>query len=413
MVVTGSKGNVSLIQLFIIYNIIILPIFDNISGALFKLNVITDGGIGSPSQLGRFIAIFFIVFLIFKVCQSNTRKISLFILTYFIITELVISLFHNELMALLYGFVTSLKVAYALLCVLLFTDLVKQNRLNSAMISNYIIIYGTVVSIFVLLSYFSGFHISNYSKGVATRGLFISGNGLGVVIGISSLILIYNTAKFTTLKLLHILLLLLTVALIGTKAALFFLILGISFFLFKTFKKRPFFSVLVLFSTIYFSFSVLLQNLEMIFENIIFKFENIDDKLLLLASSRDSFILDAFDIVNWNDIYALRFIFGAGAYYAYLDPTTSITTLRKLLENDLFELFFSYGFVLTLLYISLYLIAVGEVLKKTKNYFYLFIFSLVYLHSITVGHVLFNGTSSLMLGLTFSLIFCRKNPIQQ
>lgn len=403
-----KKDKVSLFSLFILFNILILPIFDNISGVLFKLNLIGDGSIGSPSQLGRFIGILFVIFLIFQICTLKTKKISLFILFYFILIESFSSLFYRELFPYLYGLVNALKIIYAFLCILLLTDLVNQNKINSNLISKYIIIYGTIISILVISSYLSGFYIANYSKGIATRGLFISGNGLGVVIGISSLVLLYNIQRISFLSLLHILVLIITIALIGTKAALLFLIINILYFAYKLFKRNPLIFSSLSFVIFYFLWSLIFERLEMIFENIIFKFENIDNKFILLASSRDLFIIDAFNKVNWDGLYSIRVIFGAGSYFAYLDPAIYTPLSRKLLENDLFELFFSYGGVALLFYVLLYFLALYKGIIN-KNYFYLFIFSLVFLHSITVGHVLFNGTSSIMLGFTFALLYCKKS----
>ena len=48
--------------LFFIFVIILLPIVDNLTGALFKLKLMPEGFIGSPSQLARFALFIFVTF---------------------------------------------------------------------------------------------------------------------------------------------------------------------------------------------------------------------------------------------------------------------------------------------------------------------------------------------------------------
>jgi hypothetical protein len=273
------------------------------------------------------------------------------------------------------------------------------------------VIYGTTVSILVLLAYLSGFHIANYSKGIATRGLFVSGNGLGVVMGSCALVLIHRARSFGLKTLIHIFLLLITTALIGTKGGLIFFFTGLLYLCFKGAVRYPIMSTIVMCFAAYYLVVPVLEILNSVFENIIFKFNNIDNKWVLLASSRDKFIIDAFDVVTWFDWYSIRFLTGVGAYFGYLDPLTNVVAIRKLLENDLFELFFGYGVIAMSAYVALYLYAIFRAFCY-KRFFYVVLFSLVFSHSITAGHVVFNGTSSIMLALVFGAITSQNRPIQ-
>lgn len=405
---SGRKRSVfslSVVDAFFWFNVLILPIFDNMSGALFKLKIIGDGSIGSPSQLGRLLATIFVIYLISKLSTKNTQKTAIFVLFYFTLIECVSSLFHWEIKAFLYGVITSSKIIYAVFCILFFVDQVKQKRLTRFDLERWLITYGTVVSVLVLLSYFSGFHIANYSKGIATRGLFVSGNGLGVVMGSCALVLVHKTQKFSFKRLAHILMLLATTALIGTKGGLIFFICGLSYLAIKFVKKFPFIS-LALFSVVaYYIVPLLLEILGSVFENIIYKFNHIDNKWALLASSRDQFIANAFDQVTWSDFYSIRVLFGVGAFFGYLDPTAFYVSGRKLLENDLFELFFCYGLISAISYIFLFFYGMYRAFVY-RRFFYIVLFGLIFLHSITAGHVVFNGTSSIMLAFVIGCICC-------
>ncbi|QFU23437.1 O-antigen ligase family protein [Shewanella eurypsychrophilus] len=402
-----TRFKYSYLQLFLALNVILLPFFDNISGALFKLGIMGDGSLGSPSQLGRLIATIFVVFLILKYCSHYAKLLAITILCYFLFIESVSALFHRELIPFLFGIVMSTKVIFCSFCIIFFVDICRKGLLTKNQIEYWVILYGTIISILVLTAYLSGFHISNYSKGIATRGLFVSGNGLGVVMGSCALILVHRLQTLKLFKLVHILLLLVTTALIGTKGGLIFFAIGMIYLLLKIGRSFPIVSIILALVTSYYLLFPLLELLGSVFENIIYKFNHIDNKWTLLASSRDKFIINAFNIVDWEGLHAIRFLFGAGAYYAYLDPSSAILTTRKLLENDLFELFFSYGVMIPLLYIATYFVGVFKAFK-TRNYFYVLLLSLIFFHSITAGHVIFNGTSSIMLAFTLALIFSHK-----
>jgi hypothetical protein len=96
-----------------------------------------------------------------------------------------------------------------------------------------------------------------------------------------------------------------------------------------------------------------------------------------------------------------------GAYFGYLDPANSVDSIRKLLEKDLFELFFYYGVISSFSYCCLFFYGTFYAFVY-KKFFHFFLFSLVFLHSIIAGHIIFNGTSSIMLAFIFAAIFCPK-----
>ena len=393
----------SIITAFLLFNVLVLPVVDNLSGILFKLKILGDSSIGSPSQLGRLVAFVFILYLIFFYLESNSKRLVSIVILYFLSIEWFAALLHLQLLPFLYGAIVSSKIIYTALCAILFVELAKQKLLTHQAFTYWFIFYGTVISLLVLIAYISGFHISNYSKGIATRGLFISGNGLGVVLGSCVLVLIHNIKSFSLFNVCHILLLLLTTALIGTKGALIFLLCGLLYFQLKVIKKHPFISILLVSVVIYSTYDIISTFVSLIFQNIIFKFQSIDDKWLLLASSRDLFIKNAFDVVEWESLYSFRFLFGVGAYFGYLDPFDNVNNLRKLLENDLFELFFSYGILSAIAYIIVYFWGL-LICVRFKLFFYAGLLSLVFLHSITAGHVVFNGTSSIVLAFVIGLI---------
>jgi hypothetical protein len=393
---------INYIKLFFLLVVVLLPFFDNLSGALFKLGLIGDGSIGSPSQLGRLLALGLLVYLLARYSSANVKRIAFACALYIVLIEIGTALIHWQISAFLFGIVFSFKLLFCFFCALFLIDAVNSGLLSRKDIEVWLIRYGTIVAFLVLAAYFSGFHIANYSKGIATRGLFISGNGLGVVMGCTTLVLIHQLQRINLIKIVHIVLLLATTGLIGTKGSLLFSFISLLYLSLKMFRLAPFtsFSFMALFS--YYLLLPILDVFSLIFENIIYKFNNIDNKWVLLASSRDQFIFNAFNDISWDGFNSLRFIFGGGAFFAYKELGDSVDSLRKFLENDLFELFFMYGIVSVFFYLSLYFYVCYKALIHKRVFFFILV-SLCFMHSITVGHVVFNGTSSLILGLTMAL----------
>lgn len=393
---------ISNLDAFLFLNVFLLPVFDNISGAMFKLGIIGDGSLASPSQIGRFISLIVLVLLIDKNGTRNVKLLSVSLVMCLLLVEMFMSLFHADLMAFIFGVVYSFKVIFCFATAFLLSSAAMNNFITNRQLELWIIRYGYCVSFLVLCSYLSGFHIANYSQGIATRGLFISGNGLGVVLGIACLLRIHVLTHLKILSLLSVLFLLVSTALIGTKASLIFCIISIFFLFKKLICRAPLFTILVVVVFCIYLIIPLIDVLTLVFQNIIYKFDKIDDKWLLLASSRDQFVFDAFRLVDFSGFRALRFVFGAGGFFAYSDFSADGHSLRKFLENDLFELFFSYGIISVLLYFFIFFYGVARAVIG-KNYFYLFLLVLVFLHSITVGHVVFNGTSAMMLSFVVGL----------
>jgi len=393
---------IALVPLFCFLVLVLLPIIDNLTGALFKLKIMSQGAIGSPSQLARFVLFVFVIWLVNHEKYSKPLRTIMAITCYFLFIEIVIACFHMNLKAFLTGIIFSIKMLFSLSCYYYIAYWLNNDKAKTIYLIKQLIKYGTVVSILVLISYLSGFHIANYSMGLATRGLFVSGNGLGVLLGTSTILLVHYNKKITFLLLLHIFMLLLTTALLGTKASLVFILVALILLATKLAKQAPVITAIFITLISIYLLLPLIELLGGIFENIIFKFNNIDDKLHFIASSRDRFVKDAFAQIDVNAFNALRILFGGGAYYAYSDFHSGITVLRKTLENDLFELFFSYGILIVFAYLAIYIFALKECLKK-GNFIIAVALSLIFFHSITMGHVLFNGTSAICYALCLAV----------
>jgi len=392
---------ISLISLFFFLAIIILPFADNLTGVFFKLKIMSEGSIGSPSQIMRFFLILLVLAFVNIEKFEQPMKITLIIFSYLLMVETTIACVHFNFIAFISGILFSLKLLFTVSCYFYISYWIDYDKQRTVFVIKQLINYGTVVATLVLVSYFSGFYISNYNVGIATRGLFISGNGLGSVLGISTILLIYFTKKITFFSLFHISLLILTTALLGTKASLVYLLFSLFLLMKKLLAQKPFLSI---FFGVCFCFYILIPLIDIlgsIFENIIYKFNHIDNKLTLIASSRDVFIRNALSHLNVESYNVLRILFGGGAYYAYTDYTTMALIKRKYLENDLFELFFSYGITAVIVHFGSFIFSLNQCFNRSNMIIGLSL-TLLFLSSITMG-LLYNGTSAITYAICLAI----------
>lgn len=387
------------------YCVFLLPFFDSLTGAFFKLGIMEEGALGSPSQLGRLVAMFLLIIYIFNSNIDNKVKKNIFYFSfYFILVEVIVAFIHVGLKPFLSGIVFFSKILFCVLVYIYFKSWVKRDLFSYDLFFRVVIIYGAILSLFLLISFLSGFHISNYGSKFATRGLFASGNGIGITIGVSSLLsLYYSHISGKNLYFFLALLMIVSTAIIGTKTAFLFLILSLIYLSIVSIKKFPISSIVISIIIFIFVAPILIEALSLVFENIISKFNNIENKTVLLASSRDVFIRDAFTKLNVDGLSSLKILFGGGAFYAYESFELSSEIQRKFLENDFFELFFCYGIIPALGYLFfLVSIIINGVTKR--RYFLSFCLFMIFSHSILAGHVLFNGTSSIMLVFILLLV---------
>ncbi|WP_257324838.1 O-antigen polymerase [Pseudoalteromonas rhizosphaerae] len=397
-----------------LFCVLVLPIFDSMTGAFFKLKIMGEGGLATPSQLGRLLILgllFFFVFSSEKV-PTQIKKRILYLTTFFLIAESLVAILHMGLMPYISGIVFFSKILFCILAYVFFKSWVIEELVYYDLFFRLVIAYGVVVAFLLSSAFISGFHISNYGSKFATRGLFVSGNGVGVTIGTCTLLALYYSF-ITKQKLFYFLgvFMIFSTVIIGTKTALLFALLSSILFFIISLKFFPCSSLILSILIGIYVVPVVIDALSLVFENIINKFNMIEDKTVLLSSSRDVFIYNAFYKVDWNGCFSVRLLFGGGAYFAYEDLTFLSEVKRKTLENDFFELFFSYGVVAAFTYLILGVTTIVNGALKGR-YFLTFCFFLVFLHSVLAGHVLFNGTSSIILVFLLLLINARYHPIK-
>jgi len=330
----------------LIYLFLGLIICDLLNGFFLDAGLISEGGLASPSQLGRLCALLFIVtaFYIYRWPVSI-----LCVGLYFILIEISSGLIFPNINGFKYGLIVSYKIIYLILLLAFFNCIVRYDNaqllVTQLLKANVLLIISAI-----FFSYFTGYGMSTYSFGPGTKSYFASGNGLGVYLGAAGLIL----------------------------RAVHFRVFG------KQLNKL--YIVLSVLALLVFG-SLLGDELLKAFEVVALRYQNSESLIAFFASGRDDYTNDAVKTFLTQDISALRFLFGGGAVLSFQDPYGYV--IYDTLETDPFDVFFSYGFIGFLLY----LFFAFYVLLKSKRAGLLMPALLLTGHSLVAGHVLFNGMS--------------------
>lgn len=387
-----TKWKLSYCRLLLICLFILLPIFDAINGYLVVKGVIASAGLASPSQLGRLM----VTALIFYILVSKKLTVlPVFLLLYLLTVETFSALYHQSQYGFTYGIVSAYKLGYLMLLTIILKHYTKTeegiNQLGIFLKYNLIIIASMLY-----FSTITGIGNSTYGFGFGTKSFFASGNGLGLYLGIGSLFLIglrhHKLIHFSHRSLLYIVL---SIALIGSKAALILCAINLLCLVMLS-KYRT--SFIVVFSIIVFIFlPTIIDTLSVLFDVIFRRLNNSDNLILYLGSGRIDYVTDAFDVFFQGDPNPFRLLFGMGAYTSFQNPL--FVREFDTLETDFFDLLFMYGLLSVISFLGI----IGVVLFKLRKYKVLFLgMLLLSLHSIIAGHVLFNGMSS----VCFALFIC-------
>lgn len=365
---------------------LVLPIFDMLTGFLVVREIIPEGFVGSPSQIGRLLAT--LILLI----ANRRKKISVIwigLFYFLILLETIVGMQHNKIGGVLFGYVTCSKFLYMFL---LFLTLKNYFQSHGTVVVNYLKYNLNLINFSIFFAFATGLANSTYGSGFGTKGFFSSGNSLGIYIGATTLLLMgmkrykyFDNVSPTTYFFAVISLLF-----VGTKTSLILAITIVAVFLWMA-RWRVF--VIPIFAALTAIFwELLISKIAIFFDIIIIRYSNKNSLAAYFFSNRENYILNAFEEIFSQDISSFRWLFGAGSYVSFQNPYTVLSFDG--LETDVFDILFMYGFLGLFVYFLLVWFGIRLHLKKP---FLLLGISLIYLHSALAGHVLFNGMSSTLL----------------
>ncbi len=370
---------------------------DVFSGVLILGGILPEGGAGSPSQLFRF----FLLFLLFRVAMLSRRffyNLSFFII-YILSVELISFLFHQSAYGLIIGLIYGGKIIYLLLVYYALKVLVYNQYLTTSRVKKHIKRYILLTSLLLLLPFFLNIGNSTYLEGTfGFKGFFSSGNGLGVFLGVSSLLLIYHFKIHKSYySFLRSIITLFATLIVGSKTALFFFVTGISTLLFSIKRYLSILFMVMGGLVLIYYLPSLINTFGVVFDVIVFRFNNADNFFSFIMSNRDVYFLDAIENYRIDGFLFFRIFFGFGVYTSFRDPSNHYLSFDTL-ESDFADLFFMYGLFSLLIYFSI-ILYFGFIGLRKRKYFLSIIFIFLIFHSLFAGHVILNSMSGVMLPL--------------
>ncbi|HDZ8847585.1 TPA: O-antigen ligase family protein [Aeromonas veronii] len=379
----------SIHRVIIFYVVVVLTLFDMLNGYMVIAKIIPDNGLASPSQIGR---LFAILILFFFVIYKRLSARWVYGLVYLTCIEIYGAYLHGNPAGFLFGLVNISKLLYLYLVYLVIIDYLKSDYQSGiSYIGLTIKINLVIISFSLIFSTVTGLGNSTYSFGFGTKSFFASGNGLGLYIGVMTLISIYlrREGLYKDIGLITLLLISASISLIGTKAALIFSIVciinvvAISRYRFMAFTLLI---LMLLFGGGYY----LIDVFNLFFDVVVKRYNNDPSLVKFLGSGRFDYVTNAFNELFSQADAIFRLIYGSGAFLSFQVPKSTVG--YDTLETDFFDILFMYGFVgvISLMFVYFY------VLFKVKRVLILSIAGvLCFSHSLIAGHVIFNGMSSL------------------
>ncbi len=389
MDIVAESPRVRVASLTLGWLFLVLPVFDALSGFLIAGGVLSEGGVASPSQMGRLLAILLIVASM--LLARMDAKILLLGL-YPIAVELVMAAFHQSMQALLVGLVQAYKLSYLIFAAAWISSLLKENA-NLSLVVQLMKLNLLIVATMLLISLLFGVGVETYGGGGGVKGYFASGNAIGIYLGgMLTLILSLKIHERVHVSNLFVLYVLIAMVSVGTKTSILMAMAAMMFWWVATGCRAIWPAAAASIVAIY--SQAILAALSFVYEVVLLRWKNADTILNFLSSGRIYYVTNAFEVFLTQQLSLARILIGGGATASYqpISPFVEFDTL----ETDIFDVFFMYGAIGLVLYIAFFALVAYRLRRRL---FLLGGFLLVYAHSALAGHVLLNGMNALVLAL--------------
>lgn len=395
-------GGHALNRFFLFILVILVPIFDSLTGLLVRGDTLSGGGVGTPSQLIRFVLIAFSIIII----QSRQRYIILILASLYLVSmETASFIAHQSIQGLLIGLVFSYKFIYAAFIFFALDKIFTKEDYTEKDILLLVYKFTWFLCLIFLIGNVLAIKTGISGSFFRSQGLFSSGNGLGVLIGVLSLLLRYGFQKELLTETIHKLvywLALICLILIATKASVIFLMVNLIFAVGKIPVVFRYLFLILFILIVWIYWTPIINILNIAFELIIFRFENKTSWLGFILSGREDYLDNAFSSFNRSSFLALRAFFGAGSFLSYELPA-EFSLNYKMLEMDSFDTFFFYGVLGLILYFSLIFYCVKMAFRQSRILGWCSV--TLFAHSVFAGHTLYNGLSA--TGIVFILLIIK------
>lgn len=388
---------ISIVNTTLWFLFILMPFVDAATGYLINKEFLAAGSVGSPSQLFRFILT---ALLIIQIRKPVHLYVCMVMILWIMIVESINLPLHTRLDWFLIGGVYSYKLVFGLIVYFVFQEYFDKRWLTYEVLQDFVINSCAIYTLIIIASDIAGISANSYAGAdLGSKGIFADGNGLGVFLGASSLVVLNRYTKEKKIK--DLLIFILTgKVLIGlmSKAGLLFLLAGL-FLLYcnQRTKFKVIVGVGVLFCMIFLWEPIFLW-IKTTFQVIAWRVERSESFWEIVLGGRELYLYEAANYDYTNFVQVFKLIIGGGYKLSFRDPSAINYNPEGifLIEADFFDVFFMYGIIGFICYIIVSFKGLYTPKVKGKNILK-WAWVLLFVHSALAGHVLSSGTALLIL----------------
>lgn len=385
------------------------PFIDLINGAIIFLTNYQGISIG---QISRIIFLIFNTLIIFKIDRKKFNYIiMIFIFVAFQMFFGILSGNLNKVTDVFSEMIFNIKFIYSLSLIILISSAFKCNIINGEELIKYTIKSIVLISSMLLITTLFNLNVSSYGDDAGSRGLFTDINAItsSLLIGLAFQLNIYFKNINKLKEFIKTCIILVATFLLGTKAAIFFSIILLLYFLIREIFSRKIFNsigaiilgILIMFSIIrYFLYG----NGVLILNRLVYFYENLN-MVSFLLSARDKTLINIFPYWKSN---IRNILIGTG----YIEGSNNIRFIlngRGSIEMDFFDIYYFWGSIIgTITFISL----ISIFFKAIKNFIitkdynvrvHNLIYIIIIICTIFGGHVLFSPLASMYFAIIYSI----------
>jgi len=403
----SRKLKLNIYERFFVLSYLLIPLVDSINGYFLLNNINTPVSIGQSYR-------FLITILLFMLIFRFAKKVDFykFISLSIILLTLQFGYFfnHSSLNGLFFDISNIIKLLFIIITIESYKALYKSGKIRNVVIVTIFKISIFTFPISILIPKLLGVGFTAYSNGGGYSAFYNANNDLNIVLIILlifSLELIFQGIRLKKLNAIYLLgfLLIITVTLmVGSKSSMAFSVVSILVYCLRSIKNNSIIKNFNLFVLL--SFAVfLLVRVSYLFQNeingiiernkyFLNKSENI---IGFLLSGREIFLENAYYAFINSNFIITRLLIGIGSYAKNLELGQLLNTGTKVIEMDVFDVFFAYGLLGTFIIYSYFIVLFVKAWKIEFVYKYLYIS--VFVFSTIVGHVLFSALSGSFLAI--------------
>lgn len=397
------------IKKWIIFLIISAPFIDFING--FMVFILKYDGI-SVGQVIRMIFLPINLVILFKIDVKKFVFIGL--LSIFIIFQIFLNLILGNIYSLamiIQELVFDAKFIYGISIIILMISVIKKKIIFCKDISIYAINSVYILSMLLVISTILNLNVSSYGGQAGSRGLFMEINSITatLLVGFGLQLNIYFRNLYKLKEFLKSIIILIAIFMLGTKAALLFSLILLTYFILRELASKKIFNIMASISVLVFSLNLIKYYIFygsgiQIMNRMIYFYNNMDI-ISFLLSGRNQTLINIYEYWSSN---IKNIVVGTG----YIDGSNKIKYLingRGSLEMDFFDVYYFWGIIIG----SLILIfIIKNSLKAFKNLVlsknkelkcYGLNLLVIIICTALGGHVIFSPLASMFLGISIGL----------